>query len=172
MAATVGPDDQHIVFLPYIFGSNYDPRARASFVGLTGAHSRAQVVRAVMEGIVFCHLVHVEKLLANRERTTVVRLAGGAANSRTWVKIFADVLRLPVEIVDVAELGALGCAMAAAVASGLYPDLKDAAAHMMKVRYRQEPEAANAAVYGRKYALYRKVAAALEETWKDFPEGR
>ncbi|MEI6874289.1 MAG: FGGY-family carbohydrate kinase [Spirochaetota bacterium] len=172
MAATVGPDDQHIVFLPYIFGSNYDPRARASFVGLTSAHSRAQVIRAVMEGIVFCHLVHIEKLLANRERTTVVRLAGGAANSRAWVKIFADVLGLPVEIVDVAELGALGCAMAAAVASGLYPDLKDAAGHMMKIKYRQEPEAANAAVYGRKYALYKRVSAALEETWREFPEGR
>ncbi|MEI6385154.1 MAG: FGGY-family carbohydrate kinase [Spirochaetota bacterium] len=171
MAATVAPDGQDIVFLPYIYGSNYDPRARASFVGLSSAHSRAQVIRAVMEGIVFCHLVHVEKLLAHREHTAAVRLAGGAANSRVWVRIFADVFCLPVEIVDVPELGTLGCAMAAAVASGFHADLKAAAKHMMKIKYRQEPDPSNAAIYKRKYALYRKVSAALEGLWKDFPEG-
>ena len=57
-----------------------------------------------------------------------MRLAGGAANSKAWVRIFADVFQLPIEIVDVAELGTFGCAMAAAVASGVYADLKDAAA--------------------------------------------
>jgi L-xylulokinase len=168
MAAGVGPDGQDIVFLPYIFGSNYNPRARACFVGLTVGHSRAQVIRAVLEGIVFCHMVHVERLLANRPRTSAVRLAGGAANSRTWVGIFADVFRLPVEIVDVAELGTLGCAMAAAVASGVYTDLKDAAKHMVKIKYRVEPDAGNAAVYARKYALHKKVSGALDGLWPDF----
>ncbi len=169
MAAGVPPDGQSIVFLPYIFGSNYNPQARACFVGLSGANTRAQIIRAVLEGIVFCHMVHVEKLLANRKRGPAVRLAGGAANSKVWVKIFADVFQLPVEIVDVAELGALGCAMAAAVASGVYADLKEAAKHMVKIKYRQEPEIANAAIYAGKYSLYRKVSEALDGLWKEFP---
>ncbi len=168
MASGVGPGDQDIVFLPYIFGSNYNPRARASFVGLTVAHSRAQVIRSVLEGVALCHMVHVEKLLANRPRPGAVRLAGGAANSRTWVRIFADVFQLPVEIVDVAELGTLGCAMAAAVASGTYQDLKDAAKHMVNIKYRMEPDRGNAAVYARKYALHKKVAGALDGLWSDF----
>ena len=62
MASGVGPGDQDIVFLPYIFGSNYNPRARASFVGLTVAHSRAQVIRSVLEGVALCHMVHVDHL--------------------------------------------------------------------------------------------------------------
>ncbi|MGA2547826.1 MAG: FGGY-family carbohydrate kinase [Rectinemataceae bacterium] len=168
MAAGIGPGDQDIVFLPYIFGSNYNPQARACFVGLTGAHTRAQLIRSVLEGIVFCHMVHVEKLLANRPRPSAVRLAGGAANSKTWVRIFADVFQLPIEIVDVAELGTLGCAMAAAVASGVYADLKDAAKHMVKIKYRVEPDAGNAAIYAKKYARYRKVSEALDGLWQDF----
>jgi len=118
--------------------------------------------------VALCHMVHVEKLLANRPRPGAVRLAGGAANSRTWVRIFADVFQLPVEIVDVAELGTLGCAMAAAVASGTYQDLKDAAKHMVNIKYRMEPDRGNAAVYARKYALHKKVAGALDGLWSDF----
>ena len=168
LAASVGAEGQNIVFLPYIYGANYNPQAKACFVGLDAAATRPRIIRAVLEGIVFCHMVHVEKLLKNRARTAGVRLAGGAAKSRTWAQIFADVFQLPVEIVDANELGALGCAMAAAVASGTYTDLKDAAKHMVKIKYRLEPDAGNAATYARKYLRYRKVSDALDGIWKDF----
>jgi L-xylulokinase len=153
------------VFLPYIYGSNYNPQARACFVGLEATTTRSEMIRAVLEGIVFCHMVHVEKLLKNRLRPAAVRLAGGAAKSRTWAQIFADVFQLPVETVDVKEIGALGCAMAAAVASGVYRDLKDAATHMVKIAHRLEPDAGKAAIYARKYQRYRKVSDALEGIW-------
>ena len=97
-----------------------------------------------------------------------MRLAGGAAKSRTWAQIFADVFQLPVEIVDVKEIGAQGCAMAAAVASGVYADLKDAASHMVRISHRLEPDAGKAAIYGRKYERYRKAADALDGIWRDF----
>jgi len=168
MVRSVGPDEQWIVFLPYIFGSNYDPRARASFVGLEATHTRPQLLRSVMEGIVFCHLVHIEKLLASGTRPEAIRLAGGAAKSRTWVQIFADVIGLPVETFDAQELGALGCAMAAAVASGVYADLREASGRMTRSVFRAEPDAARAAVYAKKFELYRKVSAALEGVWVDF----
>jgi L-xylulokinase len=168
LAADVGPEGQDIVFLPYIYGSNYNPQAKACFIGLDASHTRAQLIRAVLEGIVFCHMVHVEKLLKNRPRPAAVRLAGGAAKSRTWAQIFADVLELPVEIVDASELGALGCAMAAAVASGVYADLKDAAKHMVKIKFRLEPDPANRATYARKYQRYRRISDALDDTWKDY----
>ena len=166
LAATVAADEQHIIFLPYIYGSNYNPLARASLVGLDSHHSRAQVVRAVLEGIVFCHKVHLDKLLANRTRTNAVRLAGGAANSLIWAQIFADVFKLPVEIVETKELGTLGCAMAAAVAAGVYKDLPEAAKSMVKIKCRIEPIAANIPVYEQKFALYKQVADSLENVWR------
>ena len=168
LAAGVGPEGQDIVFLPYIYGSNYNPRAKACFIGLEAGHTRAQLIRAVLEGIVFCHMVHIEKLLENRPRPAAVRLAGGAARSRIWAQIFADVLQLPVETVVTGELGALGCAMTAAVASGEYADLKDAAKHMVTIKHRLEPNPAHRETYARKYRRYRRISDALDGTWKEY----
>jgi len=168
LADKIAPDEQNIIFLPYLFGSNYDPQAKASLIGLDSHHTRAHVIRAVMEGIVFCHMIHMEKLLANRKSTRAVRLAGGAANSVVWSQIFSDVFKLPVEIIDTAELGTLGCAMVAAVAAGTYKDLPEAASHMVRVKARLEPNSANAAVYDKKLELYKKVSRALEGLWKNF----
>lgn len=168
LADKVTSDEQNIIFLPYIFGSNYNPQAKASLIGLDSHHTRPQIIRAVLEGIVFCHMVHLEKLIANRTKTEAVRLAGGAANSIIWAQIFADVFKLPVEIVDTKELGTLGCAMAAAVGSGVYKDLKEAAQSMVKMKCRIEPNPANFSVYEKKFELYKKTSAALDGLWKDF----
>jgi L-xylulokinase len=168
LAEKVTADEQDIIFLPYIFGSNYNPQAKASFIGLDSHHTRPQIIRAVLEGIVFCHMVHLEKLLINRTKTHAIRLAGGAANSLFWAQIFADVIKLPVEIVDTKELGTLGCAMAAAVASGVYENLKEAAQNMVKMKCRIEPNPANFSVYEKKFTLYKKVSDTLDNLWKDF----
>jgi len=168
LADKVTVDEQNIIFLPYIFGSNYNPKAKASFIGLDSHHTRPQIIRAVLEGIVFCHMVHLEKLIANRTKTEAVRLAGGAANSLIWAQIFADVFKLPVEIVDIKELGTLGCAMAAAVAAGVYKDLKEAADKMVNMKCRIEPNPANYSAYEKKFELYKKVSGAMDELWMDF----
>jgi L-xylulokinase len=165
MATAVAPADQEIVFLPYIFGSNYNPRAKACFVGLEASHTRSQVIRSVLEGIALGHKVHVEKLLAARPTPNAVRLAGGAAKSALWAQIFADVLELPVEIVETEELGTLGCAMAAAVAVGEFADLKAAARAMVRIRGRIEPDPAASRVYRKKFAVHKAVSAALDGTW-------
>jgi L-xylulokinase len=165
MAAAVAPDGQEIVFLPYIFGSQDNPRARACFIGLEASHTRSQVIRSVLEGIALGHKVHVERLLAARPAPDTVRLAGGAARSPLWAQMFSDVLELPVEIVETEELGTLGCAMAAAVAVGEFPDLKAAAREMVRVRGRIDPDPACSRVYRRKFALHKAVSAALEGTW-------
>ncbi len=164
LAEQVPADEQHIIFLPYIYGSNYNPQAKATLVGLDSHHTRPQIIRAVLEGIVFCHMVHMEKLLENRTKTNAVRLAGGAANSLFWAQIFADVFKLPVEIIETKELGTLGCAMAAAVAAGVFKDLQEAAQNMVRIKCRIEPIRANFPMYERKYALYKKISDALESS--------
>ena len=168
IASSVTYDEQSIIFLPFLYGSNDNPQAKACFIGLESTHSRPQIIRSVLEGIVFSHRVHIERLLANRDRPDAMRLAGGAVNNRTWAQMFADVMGLPVEIVDTKELGALGCAMAAAVASGLYSDLKEAARHMVRVKERLEPDLDKKSAYDRKFALFNQASQALDGIWKDF----
>ena len=168
MAASVGCDEHSILFLPFLYGSNDNPQAKACFIGLESSHTRAQIIRAVLEGIVFSHRVHIERLLSNRDHPEAIRLAGGAANNTTWSQMFADVIGLPVEIIDTRELGALGCAMAASVASGLYRDLQEAARHMVRVKERLEPDPQKKSAYDRKYSLFVRASQALDGLWSGF----
>lgn len=168
LAAEVTPDGHSIIFLPYIFGSNYNPKARACFIGLDSCHERRHIIRAVLEGIAFCHRVHLEKLLAHRASANAVRLAGGAAKSELWVQIFADIFKLPIEIIDVNELGALGCAMAGAVACGVYGDFAEAAKNMVRIKKRVYPNSDNFEAYDKKFGLYQKASCALDSIWNEF----
>jgi len=167
MASEVPPEACDLVFLPFLFGSNYNPEARACFAGFSAAHTRAHMIRAVLEGIAFSHRTHLEKLLARRGRS-VVRLTGGAAKSRLWTQILADVFELPIETVAVSEPGALGAAMAAAVASGYYKDMREAAAHMVHLAERFEPVADKFEIYRRKYLIYKETADSLDHVWSGF----
>ncbi len=169
MAAGVGHDEQSILFLPFIYGGNDNPQAKACFIGLQGGHTRAHLICAVLEGIVFSHRVHIERLLAARQPPRAMRLAGGAANNRVWAQIFADATGLPVETVDTQELGALGCAMAVAVAIGSYADLPAAAEAMVRVKERLAPDPRKKDAYDRKFALFAAAAQALDDLWPRFP---
>lgn len=166
LAEAVSPSGADIIFLPFLFGSNYNPLAKASVIGLDSHHTRPQIVRAVLECIAFCHRVHISKLLANRSSTRAIRLAGGAANSRLWAQIFSDVIGLPVERIAAKELGALGAAMAAAVAAGKYKDFHEAAQAMVTVKDQLTPNHANREVYERKFQRYQQFANVLDTLWQ------
>jgi L-xylulokinase len=168
MASDVEAGEQNIIFLPYIFGSNYNSKAKATLIGLDSHHTKKHIIRAVMEGIVFSHLVHLEKLLKNRDKPKAIRLAGGAANSEFWVQMFSDIFQLPVELTDAEELGALGSAMAGAVVAGEYSNLEKAAKNMVKVRKRFTPDVSKKKIYRKKYELYKKVSQNVKNLWDDF----
>jgi len=168
LAETIQPNEQNIIFLPYLYGSNYNPQAKAALIGVDSHHTRPHMIRAVMEGIVFGHKVHLDKLLAHRETTESIRLAGGVTSSNLWTQMFCDVFGIPVEIIDTQELGTLGCAMAAAVSVGIYSNLSEAAEHMVKTAARLEPNNRAGRIYAEKYDIYTKISSSLEDSWKYF----
>jgi len=167
LVASTKPGDCGLVFLPFLYGSNVHPDAKACFVGLDGWQKRAHVVRAVYEGVVFSHRWHVEKLLKYRKMPECIRLTGGAARSRVWVQIFADIFQVPVEIPDGTELGALGAAICAAVAAGCYDSFPAAMEAMVRFSRRQEPNKALAGVYQAKRTRYNQILKALDPVWAD-----
>ena len=168
MAGSAGPDSESIIFLPYLYGGTDDPRTKSAFVGLEAWHNRAQVLRAVCEGVVFGHKRQVERLQKSRPvPAEAVRLAGGVVHSDLWVQMFADILGLPVETIDVDELGALGAAMTAAVACGAYPSLEEAARAMVKVNRVCLPNPALRDVYAAKYEKYLRVERTLSQLHRE-----
>ena len=96
-----------------------------------------------------------------------IRLAGGAARSAVWAQMFADVMKLPVETVEANETGALGCAIAAAVATGEYPDLGSAVESMTSVSKHYEPDESRTGLYDRKYRLYCRTIDCLDGLWSE-----
>jgi len=170
-AASLPPETFVPIFHPFLMGSNVHPNAMGSFIGLNVGHTRAHLVKAVYEGIVYCHKAHLDKLLATREAPPeCVRLAGGAARSKVWTRMFADILGLPVETVPVNETGALGCAIAAAAATGAYPSLSDACAAMCPAGERVLPDMKAHAAYRRRYEIYKRVNECLDGIWDDMRE--
>lgn len=165
---SIEPQDNQIVFLPFLNGSNEDPLAKGTFVGLTAYHTKKHMLRAVYEGIVFSHYTHVKKLLQNRKAPDHVRLSGGAANSDVWVQIFADVLQIPVDVVEGKELGAQGAAMAAGIAAGVYSDYQEAIDRTVKISKTVYPRKEYQKIYEQKYAAYRSVIEGLNCSWEHF----
>lgn len=156
------------IFLPFLMASNVHPNAKGTFVGMSVSHTRAHLARSVYEGIVYCHKYHLDKLLATRDTAPdCIRLAGGAAKSRVWTQMFADILGIPVETVNVNETGALGCAIAAATAVGDYASIDEAASAMCLLGARVLPNAENSRYYEARYGLYKKAVACLDGLWDD-----
>jgi L-xylulokinase len=166
--ASIEPQDSNIIFLPFLNGSNEDPLAKGTFIGLTGYHSKKHCLRAVYEGIVFSHITHVNKLLLNRERPSSIRLSGGAANSDVWVQIFADALQIPIDTIEEKEIGAQGAAIAAGIAAGIYKDYEEGIKRTVKITNTVYPRKEYKDIYEEKYKTYRAVIDSLNGSWKHF----
>jgi L-xylulokinase len=102
----------------------------------------------------------------NNDEIKTIRLAGGAANSKVWVQMFADVTNYPIEVVSVKELGALGVAMCAAVACKDYENLMDASDNMTAIGEIVYPREEKVKIYNKKYKEYKQISKVLNTLWK------
>ncbi len=159
-----GSDLQHPppVFVPLLFGGPFGDRVEAGLTGLRGWHTRADVLRAVFEGIVFTHRWHLDALA---ERLPVqaqpVRLGGGGSNSSPWSQLLADSTGLTVEVTDSSQSGARGAALLAGVGIGFYSDLALAADAATRVIRTHHPDPARSAELAERYQHYLAAVAAL-----------
>jgi L-xylulokinase len=162
MVNSVEPGASEVVFLPFLYGSNAGAHASSCFMGLHGWHGKAHMLRAVYEGIVFSHKTHVDRLLPFSGPPRAARISGGAAKSSLWVQMFADILGMPIEVTACEELGALGAAMCAGIGIGIFGSYQEAVNRMVRVSRTVAPRAAEAAVYEKKYARYKRCVTAMQ----------
>lgn len=124
---SITPSLDDPIYLPYINGTSDIPDGRAGFEGLTAYHDISHIIRAVYEGVIFSHMCHVNNLRSYDELLGGhIRFTGGATNSPMWMKMFANGLGTPLDVVNAEESGTLGSAIASAVAAELYPDMATA----------------------------------------------
>jgi xylulokinase len=159
-AATAPAGCQGLLWTPYLMGErtpHLDPNARAALVGLTASHTRAHVVRAILEGVAFSLRDSFTLFEEMKVSVTSIRLGGGGARSALWRQIQADVYGREVEIVEAEEGAAYGAAILAGVGAGLWPSVDDACATVVRVAERIKPQSGVIPTMNASYAAYRRV---------------
>ena len=121
-----------------------NPQARGAIAGLSLAHGPGHVLRAIFEATA-CGTRHIlDDASSHGLMVERIFLGGGGAKSPVWLQIHADILKMPIRLARESEACALGSAMAAAVAAGIYPDFDQAASAMVAIERLVEPDPANA----------------------------
>jgi L-xylulokinase len=151
-----------LLFAPFLYGSNAGLGLSASFYGMQAFHQREHLVQAIFEGVVFCHMTHLNRMRQRFPQTTALRVTGGPAKSAPWMQMFADVSGLPVELPQVEETGCLGAAMAAMVGTGAFSDFTAAQQALAPRIETVFPDPAAQHAYQRKYQRYQALVATLQ----------
>jgi xylulokinase len=164
-AASVEPGARGLLFLPYLIGErspHWNPLARGVFVGLTMSHGRAEMARAVLEGVALNLKMILDAFLEQGAVIQAMRLIGGGARSALWRQILADVYGLPIlRPALLAEATSLGAAMAGGVGVGLFPDF-GVAHELVKVEEGERPDPAHNQRYTALYSLFQQTYTTLE----------
>jgi xylulokinase len=159
-AATVAPGCQGLLWTPYLMGErtpHLDPQARGALVGLTASHTRAHVIRAILEGVAFSLRDTFTLFDEMKVAVTRIRLGGGGARSALWRQIQADVYGHDVEIVEAEEGAAYGAGILAGVGAGIWKSVDEACAAVIRVAKTVSSQPQSVQVMNASYAAYRRV---------------
>lgn len=163
----VGSDK--LVYLPYLMGErtpHLDPDCRGVFFGLSAIHTKADMLRAIMEGVSFslndCNDIlkdlgiEVDKMMA----------CGGGGKSPIWRQMLADMYHCTVGTIKQGEGPALGVAILAAVGVGIYDSVEQACDEIIVMNNSYEPIEENSVKYDALHEVYKEVYVQLKGTYK------
>ena len=174
-AAQSRPGANRVVFLPYMYGERspiWDSTARGVFFGVSLATTKGDLVRAILEGAAYGLRHNVETAAADGFPVAGLACVGGGARSALWNQIKADVLDRPVTLPGAANGAAMGDAIVAAAASGLYPSITAAVTGMVTAGPTFQPNPDRAALYDGFYRIYRDLYPALRPSFRALAEVR
>ena len=153
-----------LLVLPHFAGAAtpyMDTGSKGAILGLTAATTAADIYRACMEGVVYEMRLNYDALQGSGVHFEKLNATGGGAKSRLWMQMKADVLDLPITALKTADAGTVGSAMLTGIAVGLFRNLEDAAAHMVRETETYYPRADMHKKYMAIYERYRQVYHAV-----------
>ena len=158
----------HVYFLPYLMGERSpinDPKARATFTGITMDTTREDMTQAVLEGVAFAFrdMFEVVKSLGICPKSAVI--CGGGAKSPLWRTIMANVLNIRVQIPENEQGPGMGGAMLAMVADGVYESVEAAAEAIVKIKSQEDPDPELAKLYEKHYREFHRIYPALKDVF-------
>jgi xylulokinase len=165
-AERVPPGSAGLLWLPYLMGErtpHLDPQARGLWFGLTAAHTRAHLIRSILEGVAFSLRDSLEIFKELAIPVEQIRASGGGSRSFLWRQIQADIYGKELVTLRTSEGSALGAALLAGVGAGIYASVEDSAQEAIQVKERMAPKPDQVAAYDRYYQVYRNLYPAVQE---------
>ncbi len=164
-ASQVPAGSEGLYFLPYLSGERTpypDPLARGAFIGLTTRHTKAHMVRSVLEGVAFSLRDCLELIKNMGFPVQCVVASGGGARSPLWRQILADAFATELITVTSTEGAPYGAALLAGVGAGIFSDVQSACARAISPSIRVAPAPANVLRYAEYYRVYRTLYPTLK----------
>jgi xylulokinase len=163
-AATAPAGSQGLFWLPYLMGErtpHLDARARGGWIGLTAKHTRADLIRSVVEGVSYSQKDGLDIVERLGVPVSSVRASGGGARSPFWRRILADIFGKRVATIANQEGSAYGAALLAMVGTGEFATVPEACRATIREAEFVMPRAAESQTYAEGYETYRGLYPAL-----------
>jgi xylulokinase len=163
-AAKAPAGSDGVLWAPYLMGErtpHLDPHARAALVGLAANHTRAHVIRAILEGVAFSLRDTLTIFAEMKVPVETIRLGGGGARGPLWRQVQADIYGRDVEILAAEEGAAYGAALLAGVGAGVWSSVDEACEKSVRVARRVQPDPEATALMNKRYEQYRALYPAL-----------
>jgi xylulokinase len=159
-AARAQPGCDGLFWLPYLMGErtpHLDATIRGGWIGLTARHTRADLIRSLIEGVSYSQRDGLDIIEALGISVTSVRASGGGANSPFWRTILADVFAKPVVTLASQEGSAYGAAVLALVGTGEFASVPEACSVLIHEQDSVLPSPAESAIYQRGHKTYQSL---------------
>ncbi len=163
-AAELPPGADGLLVLDHFQGNRTpftDPLSRGAITGLSLSHEPAHVFRAIIEGICLGTRLIVENF-GEAFQTRRLVVAGGATNSPLWLQIHADTTGVPLQLTEVPDAPALGCAILAAFGAGKFNSIEAGIEAMVRISDTIEPDPVSASAYDEIFPRYRELYHSLK----------
>jgi xylulokinase len=157
-----------LYWLPYLMGErtpHLDALARGGWIGITGRHTRAHLVRSIVEGVSYSQGDCLDVMLELGVEVDLVRASGGGARSALWRQILADVFGRRVAALESQEGSAFGAALLGMVATGCFATVEEACAATVREVATVDPRPLEAKSYRRWHEIYRTLYPTLKTTY-------
>jgi xylulokinase len=167
-SSTKGPSGLYL--LPHFAGAAtpyMDSSSKGALVGVTHNTTKADIVKAILEGTTYEMMVNMECLSDAGILIDTLHAVGGGASSERWLQLKADMMGKRIIAMDVSEAGILGTAMMAGTAVGLFKDLSEASSILVKEKRTFLPDKAVHEHYYEKFDRYKRLYPAVKSVCSD-----
>lgn len=155
-----------IIYLPYLMGErtpHLDANARGVFFGLSAKHTKRDLLRAVLEGVVFALKDCLDIVAGMGAEIGEIRASGGGGRSALWRQMQADIFNTGIKTVNTSEGPALGAAILAMTGAREYMSVEEACANIIKTGAEQLPDKKNHEKYTEFHRIYKRLYTALKD---------